>query len=146
MDHLFHFSLQTAPCTSSLPALRRLRDICGLRHPKRTATGHAATRGFSGFCSVFSEVKVFFRLRLEREREFSITLCRYLATTTRYGTNPFTACGLDSGALVKGGKWLRSLAAETAFLSGRYGLPRRSLGSGDAGVPRILRSRTFDKS
>eukprot|EP00913_Durusdinium_trenchii_P016122 g15153.t1 len=54
---------------------------------------------------------------------------RYLATTTRYGTNPFTACGLDSGALVKGGKWLRSLAAETAFLSGRYGLPRRSLGS-----------------
>lgn len=29
-------------------------------------------------------------------------LCRYMSTTTRYGTNPFTACGLDSGALVKG--------------------------------------------
>lgn len=29
-------------------------------------------------------------------------LTRFVATTTRYGTNPETACGLDSGALVRG--------------------------------------------
>jgi len=27
---------------------------------------------------------------------------QFVATTTRYGTNPHTACGLDSGALVQG--------------------------------------------
>ena len=38
--------------------------------------------------------------------------CRYMSTTTRYGTNPFTACGLDSGALVEGTKYLAVASAQ----------------------------------
>ena len=38
---------------------------------------------------------------------------RYMSTTTRYGTNPFTACGLDSGALVKGTDYLAVASAQS---------------------------------
>lgn len=37
---------------------------------------------------------------------------RYISTTTRYGTNPFTACGLDSGALVEGTDYLAVASAQ----------------------------------
>jgi len=37
---------------------------------------------------------------------------KFVATTTRYGTNPETACGLDSGALVRGTGYLAVASAE----------------------------------
>ena len=42
---------------------------------------------------------------------------RFVATTTRYGTNPETACGLDSGALVRG---TGCLALSIGSVSPRY--------------------------
>mmetsp|Transcript_28725 Transcript_28725/g.95399 ORF Transcript_28725/g.95399 Transcript_28725/m.95399 type:complete len:276 (-) Transcript_28725:254-1081(-) len=36
----------------------------------------------------------------------------YMATTTRYGTNPFTACDMDSGALVEGTDYLSVASAQ----------------------------------
>ncbi|CAK8988735.1 unnamed protein product [Durusdinium trenchii] len=70
---------------------------------------------------------------------------RYLATTTRYGTNPFTACGLDSGALVKGTDYL-AVASAQAMQDGCCRCNRNggggstaSLGCGSCGKGRFIR-------
>mmetsp|Transcript_121478 Transcript_121478/g.288706 ORF Transcript_121478/g.288706 Transcript_121478/m.288706 type:complete len:215 (+) Transcript_121478:66-710(+) len=69
----------------------------------------------------------------------------FMATSTRYGTNPHTACGLDSAALVRGTDYL-AVASAQAMQDGccrcnRNGGGGRtaSLGCGSCGKGRFVR-------
>ncbi|CAJ1340147.1 unnamed protein product [Effrenium voratum] len=70
---------------------------------------------------------------------------RYLATSTRYGTNPQTACGLDSGALVQGTDYLAVATAQAMqdgccrCNRGGGGGQTASLGCGSCGRGRFIR-------
>ncbi|CAE7360526.1 unnamed protein product [Symbiodinium natans] len=58
---------------------------------------------------------------------------RFMATSTRYGTNPQTACGLDSAALVKGTHYL-AVASAQAMQDGCCRCNRNGGGGGTAGL------------
>lgn len=75
----------------------------------------------------------------------SVNGYRFMSTTTRYGTNPFTACGLDSGALVKGTDYLAVASAQSMqdgccrCNRGGGGGKTASLGCGSCGKGRFVR-------
>ena len=58
---------------------------------------------------------------------------QFMATTTRYGTNPHTACGLDSAALVHGTKYL-AVASAQAMQNGCCRCNRNGGGGQTAGM------------
>lgn len=75
----------------------------------------------------------------------SVNGYRFMSTTTRYGTNPFTACGLDSWALVKGTDYLAVASAQSMqdgccrCNRGGGGGKTASLGCGSCGKGRFVR-------